>query len=328
MTSNLDNTEEIKGDRNFWSPWVIFFFGIPFASLNWWRMGRKRKAIIFLCVSIVVEIFTSWLRQNHFYLIRTNLVPVKNEFYTLQFLVEVAFNLILSVIMAYDIRAFNKSEANSNAVNWKFIFLIILSSALVEVGLMASVDHFYRDTRYCRFPRLQDLLYDEVIYNTASLKSISVNRYDLKCGFAGFEYYESDLPGNAGDKITDSASYLFAGPAIDNSNSFLLLKQKIEIHEDQIPQSLVDSLVDGWQNSDENFEIKLETRYADHFRYSCQKIDRVCYIVLGYKNILSSLFVSPDGWSDSQFERMLQVLVSNIDERMYEYEINISNAVR
>jgi predicted membrane protein len=327
MISNSDNIEEIKSDRRFWSPVAIFFLGVPFAALNWWRMGWKRKAIVFLCISIAVRTLNLWLQPSEF--LRYTDVISQTQFYFFQLLLQIIFNLILSIIMFYDIQTFNAEKEKSHAVNWKVIFLFALPLALITIGIEFTADYFYKDSKYCHFPRLQDLLYENITLNQQGAKNMLTNYYALNsgCVFWGIESYNNSLVASQ-NEISDSASYIFFGRLKNNQNSSIELRQQVEIHQNTVSQTLVDSLVSNRQSFPLIFEIKIEAPHANYVKYKCwlSGPDKDCHVVLGYNNVISWLQITQSGLSDKEFETILSGIISDIDKRIYQHEINASKA--
>ncbi len=325
MVAHSEDSQQIDGSKAFWSPIFVFLLGTPVAALNWWRMGWRRKAIAFLCVSIILSLLQIWLRHGTPY---TDKATARTSTFLLflPFLVVVAYNLILTFIMVYDIRAFRRSSMEAKAVNWIIIFLFILSTALVSFSIVLSADYFAKTTRYCHFPRFQDFRYDNEINARSELRTALMHHYDSGCNVSWGLESESESTFFAQNQIptpVNSILYTLVGRQRGVSKSFIAIYQTVELYSEPITQAMVDSQVEKRNDGNLSFEISIDPNHASLSGYTCfQSQYKNCIIALGYEHVLTWFKVSQQGISDSEFEQIITETIRAIDQRIYNYEIN------
>jgi hypothetical protein len=301
----------------------VFFLGTPFAALNWLRMGMKHKAVMFFCVSVIISIFQIWLRHGTPYTKTVNTLLI-----FLPLLVSVAYRLVLALIMFYDIRVFRLSGMKPNPVNWTIIFPFILSATIVSLGIVAGSDYLAKTTKYCRFPRFQDLSYDNELNARSGLRVTLMNHYDSKCSVSWAMESESNfLVPNQTPMPADSILYQLVGRQKGISRSFIMIYQKVEIYPEPITQAMVDALVENGHDINLPFEIPIDLHHAELLRYTCfqSKEHKNCIIALSYEHVLTWFKVSQQGISDNDFKQILTETIESIDQRIYDYEINVKN---
>jgi hypothetical protein len=322
MVAQTEAAPQSDGSRAFWSPLVIFFLGTPFAALNWWRMGWKRKAIIFLCISIVVNLFRIWLRPGAPY---TDSPSSSYFLIFLPLLISILYQLLLAFVISHDIRVFNLSGEKTNAANWTIIVAFIFIISAVSVGGVLGSDYLANSTKYCRFPRFQDFLYANDISNRSGLRQMLMNHYDSGCLISWKLESESSFSvQNEVPKPSDSLGYTLAGRQKGFSNSFILIHQTVELYSQPITQAMVDSQVEQRNGTNINLEIPSDLSHAKLFRYNCFQSEEYqdCIIVLGYEHVLTWFEISQQGFIDGDYEQVLIETIKNVDQRIYEYETN------
>jgi hypothetical protein len=322
MAAQIETAPQIDGSRAFWSPLVIFFLGTPFAALNWWRMGWKRKATIFLCISIVVNLFRIWLRPGAPY---TDSPSSSYFLIFLPLLISILYQLLLVFVISHDIRVFNLSGEKTIAVNWTIIFVFIVITFVVSIGAVFGSDHLASSTKYCRLPRFQDLLYTNDLSNRSGLRHALMNHFDSGCSVAwGLESESSFSIQNEEPKPSDSLGYTLAGRQKGFLNSFILIHQTVELYSQPITQAMVDSQVEQRNGTNINLEIPSDLSHAKLFRYNCFQSEEYqdCIIVLAYEHVLTWFEISQQGFIDADYEQVLIETIKNVDQRIYEYETN------
>ncbi len=325
MVAQTETAPQIEGSRAFWSPLAVFFLGTPFAALDWWRMGWKHKAIIFLCVSIAINLFGIWLRPGAPY---TDADSASSSYFLilLPLLISVLFQLLLALVIYHDIRAFNLSGEKTNAVNWTIIFVFIFVTSAVSIGMVFASDYLANSTKYCRFPRFQDLVYANEVSNRSGARKALANRYDSGCMVSWGLESEWRLPAvqDTEPKSSDSLLYTLAGRQKGNLNSFILIQQDVTVYSQPITQAMVDSQVEKGSGENLSIEIPLEFSHTNLYRYNCsQKGEyQVCVAALGYKHVLVWFEISQQGISANEFKSILAETIRNVDQRIYEYESN------
>lgn len=322
MAAQTETAPQVDGSRGLWSPLAIFFLGISFAALNWWRMGWKRKAIIFLGISVVVDLTQIWLRPGFPY---SELVVSNNFPFFLSLLISILFQSLLAFVASRDIRAFNLSGEQTNAVSWTIIFAFIFIIFAVNFGIVFSSDYIASSTKYCRFPRFQDLLYANDVNNRSGFRRTTVNHFDSGCLVTwGFES-EYDIPAqNEEPKPSVSLAHTLAGRQDGNSNSFIMMHQVTSLYSQLITQAMIDSRVGQMNGTKVMIEIPSNLVHAELFHYDCFQYEEFqdCIIVLGYEHVITWFKASQRGFSDSEFEQVLIETIKNVDQRIYEYETN------
>lgn len=327
MVAHSEDTQQIDGNRAFWSPLFVFLLGTPVAALNWWRMGWKRKAIIFLGISVVISLLQVWLRHRTPYT-DTNISRTGTFHIILPILIAFAYNLIIVLISFYDIRAFRRSSLESKAVNWTIIFLFIFAIGFVSFGIVWSSDYLAQTTKYCHFPRFQDLRYDNEINARSGLRTTLLNHYDSGCNIRWILESESTFSlQNQKPTPVHSIAYVLIGRQRGISKSFLSINQVVELYSESITQAMVDSRVEHRNDENLSLEIPVDSTHASLTDYICFQNEtyKNCVIVLGYEHVLTRFEISWRGISDIEFELILAETIEAIDQRIYDYKINTKN---
>lgn len=325
MVAYSEDVQQTDGSRAFWSPLFVLLLGTPVAALNWWRMGWKRKAITFLCVSIVIALLQVWLRHGTPYTDKdTSGMSIFLIF--LPLLVALAYNLIVALIVFYDMQAFHHSGMTPRAVNWTIIFAFVLSTTLISFAIVSSLDYFAKTTRYCHFPRFQDLRYDIEIDARSELRTTLINHYDSGCNvWWGMESESTFLMQNQVPRPVNSILYTLVGRQRGNSTSFISMHQVVELYTEPITQATVDSQVEHKDDGNLSLEIPKDANHSSLTGYTCFQTEEYknCIITLGYEHVLTRFEISQQGISDSEFKRILSEIIQATDQRIYEYEVSI-----
>lgn len=323
MAAQSETTPQNEGSRGLWSPLAIFFLGTPFAALNWWRMGWKRKAVIFLGISVVVNLSLLWLRPGMPY---TDFVASSELFILLPLFFSIFYQLILSFIVSRDIRVFNLSGGVTNTVNWTIVFVFIVITTAISTGMVFGFDYLASFTKYCRFPRFQDLLYVNNISDRSAFRQTLMNHFDTGCIVTwGLESESNYSAPNEEPKPSESLRYTLAGQQKGVSNSFFLLYQGVELYSQPITQAMVESRVEGWNGPKVAIEFPGNLSHAKLFRYKCFQNEgyQDCVIAFGYEHVLMWFHASQQGFADGDFEKLLMETIKNADQRIIEYEANL-----
>lgn len=322
MVEKVESTPQTDGSRGLWSPLAIFFLGTNFAALNWWRMGWKHKAIAFLGVFVIVGLFLTWVRIGPPY---TDSTTLSGFLLFLPFVIFILYRLLLAFVVSRDIQTFNLSGEKTNAVNWTIVFAFALTTFAVSAGIVFGSDYLAGSTKYCRFPRLQDLLYANDVNNRSGLRQMLMNRFDSECSVAwGLENDSIWYRRNEEPKSSDSLLYVLAGRQTGVSTSFIAAHQVVELYSQPITQAMVDSRV---EHSGVKIAVELPSNlsHAKLFRYNCFQDEeyQTCIIALGYERILIWFEASQSGFTDSAFEQALIEIIRNVDQRVSDYEASL-----
>ena len=124
-------------DSSFWSPWSVFFLGVYYAALNWWRMGNKRKAIIFLSIAVFLGLLREWanisnyITHTDFEIARISLVVIT--------LISVIFHLLLTELTKRDIAKFHRSGKIPIPAHWTIIFKFFIAVVVPVIAINLGI---------------------------------------------------------------------------------------------------------------------------------------------------------------------------------------------
>lgn len=321
MTSSPETTEKIDQNKAFWSAWLVFLLGAPVAALNWWRMGKKNKGFTFLGVSIVIDLLVLWLQAP---LSDFDLAGTTDFLIVFPFFVVALFQLILAFLIRRDVKTFTLSGAKPLKVHWSMIFPFLLSTVLLSLGIMYGADAMAQNTKYCQFPRFQDLLYDNMLANRSGLQSTLINHYDWGCNIAlDGESKSTAQISTRTPSPSNTVSASLVGHQKSISDSSILIAQTIEQYQEPVTQAMVETAVNEMSHSGSAFEIKLDNIKAEFFNYRCGQGNhqyKYCLIGLGYTHSLTLVQVAQDEYHNIEFERLLAAIIQKVDQRMVEYD--------
>lgn len=163
MTEPTITLQDNKKD-SFWSPLAVFLFGTLVAVLNWWQMGNKRKAIVFVCVTICMMFFLKWIKP----------APLDWQYYGRGVVYSLYFaRILIGLVFAYfimkinwrDIEDFISAGKPVNRIGPGLVLAIWIGMALTWASLNAGAEHMGKLTSYCHFPRLLDVVYRYQVRN-------------------------------------------------------------------------------------------------------------------------------------------------------------------
>ncbi len=250
MTEEKIPQEEVppqtRPDSSFWSPWWVFFLGAYYAALNWWRMGNKRKAIIFLSIAAFLGLLREWagisnyITQTDFEIARISLVVIT--------LVSVIFRLVLTELTKRDITKFQQSGKIPIPTHWTIIFKFFIAVIVPVIAINFTFYFLPRIYGLCAFPRLQDLVYQVQVANRIGPEKVLLNRNDFGCEWlwllestrtestkGALQTYQYDLSGvyrdsgrEGGTRMSiDQRVYLFDGPVTKEQFETFLTRDDI-----------------------------------------------------------------------------------------------------
>jgi hypothetical protein len=304
--------ESLPSDNRLWSPFSIFILGTIFAALNWWRMGKIRKAIIFIGLTIISELITYWLITDK-YRIQLEIV----EKYSLIFLAipiiwYLLFRALIAEIMANDINNFLNTTQKTNPVNWKIVLIFELCIICFYTFGMMGMNSIFSDTKYCRIPKLIDLIYNFQLYNSTVLEKEVINHYDINC-----KYYWVIEHGISND--TKSAKqYLDLGRINDNTHMTIYHKisaNKIENNSKSI-QEIDPSFVDISEN------INITAKNVDNLYSKCYQIEDsiiTCNLQFTLGNKTNNLIIISNRFRIEEINQIIEEIIEIIDQKVKNY---------
>jgi len=305
--------QEQNDSTSFWSPWAVFFLGIPFAALNWWRMRKKGKAIFFLFMSFFVFLLTSWADY------RGGITPtdhaVSSEIGLARLLITGAFSGLLAIIISIDIQRFKKEEKTPVSVKWQILFVFWAILALANIGSWMALDYGARNMGECRFPRLQDVVYQNEFEQRTGLATLVLGRNDFNCDWIwDIERGESDS-----DK---SYHMVLVGDLKNNKDSSLWVFERVHYYEKVTTDIFSEIVHSDTQSDGSEYFVKVEDPNAQYSNVVCAKFEKftVCNLAFGYQNLISELNLTFHGLSDEEINELIQLIVSTNSQRIHVYE--------
>lgn len=302
-----------RGDLSFWSPWVVFFLGIPFAALNWWRMRKKGKAIFFLILSLLVFLLISW---TDFERITPTDEAIATPINLARLFLVIAYSGVLAILMQMEIRQFRESGISSVSVKWPAIFIFWVILLVAGEGIWAALDTGARESGNCRFPRLQDLIYQKELGQRSGLASLVMGRNDFGCGWDWFKEIREPISANRYGLFlmgylndTDSSLLVF-------ENVYQYEKVTAEIFSEFVQKSV---LLDGSE-----YLPQVDDRTARYSKIACSNSSGggyiECKIILGYQKVVTDFNLTFLDMSDEQINELIQSLVSTNSQIVQVYE--------
>lgn len=305
--------EEQKGDTSFWSPWAVFFFGVPFAALNWWRMRKKGKAIVFLVISLFVYLLDSWAKFEGW--ITPTDHAISFEVTLARLFVFSAFSGSLAIIMSIDIQQFKKEEKTSVSVKWPIIFVFWVILVVAGFGSWIALDYGAREMGKCSFLRLQDVIYQKEFEQRAGLAILVLGRNDFSCDWV----WDIEI----GEIDSDTSYHMFLVGELENKkDSSLWVFERVHYYEEVTIDIFSETVQSDTQSDGSEYFVKIEDPNAQYSNVVCAKFEKftMCNLAFGYQNVISELNLTFHSLSDEQINELIQLIVSTNSQRIHDYE--------
>ena len=306
-------TAEQRGDLSFWSPWVIFFLGSPFAALNWWRMRKRGKAIFFLFFNLLIVLLTSWTQY------RGGITPtdhaIADKLIFARLLIGIAFSGILAIIMFFDIQRFKKDGKTSESVKWQAVIIFWLILVVASTGTWVSLDYGAREMGQCRFPRLQDVIYQKEFEQRTGLATLVLGRKDFSCDWT----WDIEIA----EPIAPNGYHLLLVNETDNMDDpRFYVSERIFQYEEVTPDEFSKIVQDTTRSNYPEYSVMTKDPNAKYSNIHCTRSDKYtsCNFIFGYQKIISKFDLDFSGLSDKQINELLQLVVSTNSQRIHAYE--------
>lgn len=309
--------QEQKGDTSFWSPWAVFFLGILFAALNWWRMGKHGKAIFFLIISFFVSLLTSW--TDYVGGITPTDHAISFEISLARLLLYLAFAGMLATIIASDIKRFKKEEKLSVSVKWQMIFVFWAFLVVAHFGTWKILDYEARSIGECHFPRLQDVVYQKEFEQRTGLATLVLGRKDFSCDWVwDMEINDTLIEGKKYD------AHLTAWQDGDR-DSYFSIYETITLFDEVTAIQFSKITEDYPKISGSKTPIIIDDPSASNSYTDCAAFDKftVCRVTLGYQKIVSEFQLTFVNLSKQQIKELIDSVVSINSRRIHEYEAGL-----
>jgi len=305
--------QEQDSSTTFWSPWIVFFFGIPFAALNWLRMNKGGKAIIFLVLSLFVALVNTWADFNG--TVTPTDYALSKKIEIARFFIISAFSGLLAIIMSIDIQQFMKEEKFAKSVKWQAILAFWAILFLFRLGIWTALDYAAKEMGKCQFPRLQDVLYQQEFEQRTGLASLVLGRYDFGCDWIwDIERGESDSE--------RSYHLIMIGDLKSNKDSSMWVFEQVFIY-DEVTEDVFAEIASRNDSSEgSEYTVHVEDPNALYSNVACAKFEKftLCNLIFGYQSTIKVLNLTFWGLSDEQINELTQLIVSINSQRIYEYE--------
>ncbi len=287
----------------FWSPLAVFLLGTPADALNWWQIGNKRKAIVFVCVTICMMFFLKWIKPSQldwqYY--------GKGVVYSLYFarvLIGLVFSFVVMKINWWDIEDFISAGKLVNRIGSGLVLAIWIGMALIWTSLNAGAEYMGKFTSYCHFPRLLDVVYRYQVSQRTGLDSILMRRSDLSC-----------------DLIWRSETY--EDPFNLSENDSFRVYQDVFFYEQPVGQKEFDEAISWSANAeDADLGIVLPTNQPkpDFMKIYCShnSVTKKCSVYLAHGRTLVHLRFLGD--NAPGFDEYIASPVLLISQRILQFE--------
>lgn len=308
---------EQKGDTSFWPPWAVFLLGILFAALNWWRMDKKAKAIFFLALSFLLSVFVVWTEFDGG--ITETDHAIARELILGRFFLALGVAGLLAVIMSIDIKRFKQNGQTSYSVKWQIIFVFSAILIVARFCTWATLDYVARNAGECRFPRLQDVVYQKEFEQRTGLATLVLGRNDFGCE------WEWDM---------ERHDWLISNKKYDahltawydrNKRSYFHVFETVTVLDEATTDEFLDIANQYSKLSGSNFPVTISDPFAVNSYVDCSQSGKFtsCRITLGYQKIVSQFDMTFVGLSDQQMQNLISSMVSVSSTRIHEYEAGL-----
>ena len=308
--------QEQKGDTSFWSPWAVFFLGIFFAALNWWRMGKKGKAILFLVLSYLVNMFASWTEfvggitpTDH---------AISFEVSLARLILYLAFAGVLAIIMASDIKRFQKEEKSSVSVKWQMIFVFWAFLVVAYFGTWKVLDYGAKSVGECNFPRLQDVIYQNELEQRTGLATLVLGRKDFSCDWV-WDIESVEYLGENGYRL------LLVGDMKENNDASLSVYEQLFHYQEYTADEFIEKAKPRYKYGGVDYVVNIEDPNARYSNVECFRSDNrtFCNLAFGYKKVISKIELTFSDLADEQINELIRKIVSTNSTRIHEYEAGL-----
>lgn len=306
-------TLEEQGDLSFWSPWIVFFFGTPFAFLNWSRMNKKGKVVFFLSLNLCVSLLRSWMDfvggitpTDH---------SISSKIIFTRFFIALAFTALVSIIVSADIQRFKKEGKASVSVKWPAFFVFWAILVTLDLGTWAILDYGAREVGKCRFPRLQDVIYQREFEQRTALATLVLGRYDFSCDWV----WDIEI---AKPIQTNEYRLLLTGNLDNNRDAFFEVSESIFQYETITTEDFSAIVQNARQLNYSEYPVNIEDPNARYSNINCARTNEYtfCNLIFGYQNMISVFRLDFSGFSDDQINELIQLVVSTNSQRIQAYE--------
>ena len=302
----------------FWSPLAVFLLGTPAAALNWWQMGNKRKAIVFVCVTICMMFFLKWIKPSQldwqYY--------GKGVVYSLYFarvLIGLVFSFVVMKINWRDVEEFIGAGKPVTRVGSSLVLAIWLGLALIWIPINLGAEYMGRFTSYCHFPRLLDIVYRYQVSQRTDLDSILMRRSDFSCDLIWMhETYEDSSSLSENEMIQ---SYRLSG--VYGENDSFRVYQDVFFYEQPVGQKEFDEAISWNANAeDADLGIVLPTNQPkpDFMKIYCShnSVTKECSVYIAHGRTLVHLRFLGD--NAPGFDEYIVSPVLLISQRILQFE--------
>jgi hypothetical protein len=322
-------TAENDPNSSFWPAWSIFFLGVIFAALNWWRMGNRRKATIFLGIFFGISIINEWLSLHS---LTDGIDPdTLNQLTALRLFLNIGAGLALAVLMAKEIKQFQQSGRPPVPTGWTIVFRFFAIFLLVGLGIDTLLYFGPKYSGHCAFPRLTDYIYQNKIAGRSGIEKILLHRNDFQCKVdwrsewkSTYDYQEDQY--NLTHYVLVGRAYFWDGQL---EASTILIDQNISLYRRPLSDkdyrqfgpktgsypidalNAKDDVVIAGQNCQ-----KQETFHSNEIR-------RICIVAFSAGNILVEI-VMDAGDNLPNYDVLLQMAVDAAKTRLIQYNQSLT----
>ena len=279
-------------------------------------MGKKGKAIFFLITSFFVSFFDSWTEfvggitpTDHAISMKVSLA---------QLFIYLAFAGILAIIMARDIKRFKIEEKPPASVKWQIIFVFWAFLMVAHFGTWMVLDYGARSMGECRFPRLQDVIYQKEFEKRTGMATLILGRKDFSCDWV----WDIESGENLGE---NGYHLLLVGDLKENNNADFWVSEVIYLEQEISAEKFIEKTDADFRYDGVNFAVQVEDPNARYSSIDCvrSKNFSFCNLAFGYERIITRFGLTFSGLSDGQINQLIQQIVSTNSTRIHEYETGL-----
>lgn len=308
---------------------VIITFAM--VSANWLRLGRRDKAVWNALLGLMILVL---LQFENYSMAIVQGYDISWGLWSYQIaVVIVALSTFWLVYSTWrNTRHFEAGESVRTGPNWRMTLGIGLGLFLVFIGLMAGLNVAVPLAGYARFPTIYDLAENYTDANARDLDSGLFQSADLSGKWQWFAQTNDKAPYAAA-----AAALKLENPSVnirlwrsgfgacdwDYSVCTINIDQYIRRQSTAVTQTDIDPLAGEADMSVPSFNIELAPVAGAVFQtVHCSTQDgklNSCYIVLGFKHVITTLAFISDG-SPKFIAQVMNQMVPKVVQRIIRYE--------
>ncbi|MEW5941496.1 MAG: hypothetical protein AB1750_17660, partial [Chloroflexota bacterium] len=234
-----------------------------------------------------------------------------------QLLVHFSFTGVLAIVTASDIKRFRREAKSPVSVNWKMIFVFWTFLIVSQVGTWMALDYRARNFGECRFPRLQDVIYQKEFEKRTELATLILGRKDFSCGWV----WDIETAESHGEH---EYQLLLVGYWPRDNDTLFWVSERIYLYEEFTADEFLEKAKPRYNYSGAKYIVNVDDPNAIYSHVECfRSRETDCNLTFGYQRIVSKIELTFSGLSDEQINELIQQIVSTNSARIHEYETGL-----